>query len=278
MGTVVCMLVCGNPAYAAAARVAVESLIADSDFRVFVAHSPGLLSDWPSDPRLHRQPLPAASGDNHRARRFLQKFQALESCLERTSSSWILQLDADVVLARPLRERQLRNALAGAHLGMVEQKTIRGSAMDRAAFLDHYTRHTLALLDSGAAPPPLAAFRYYNSGVVVGPRSTWERLVPWALQTIGRQPREHQVGEHMIADQDYFQYWANTRHPGSCAELPWYWNHCECWDDPFPRRGVLFAHFSNFCRGPAAETPARMRALRRPWTRLLNRCRPRSSS
>jgi hypothetical protein len=273
----VCILVHGTAAYAEVARVAVDSLLADSDFDVWVAHESEAVPRWPDHPRLHRRALGTSSRSTHRAERFLRKFQALERCLSEVSNEWILLLDADVVLARPLREHHLAAALRGRELGMVEQKGIRGSLVNRAGFLAHYTRHTLALLDPRSEPPALEDFRYFNSGVVLGPRPTWEQLVPWALQTMARQTGHHQVREHMIADQDYFQYWAHHVRPGACAELPWYWNHCEHWDDPFPRRGVLFAHFSNFCQGPASGTAARMRALRRPWQRLLDRCIPPSS-
>lgn len=276
-GVAACLLVHGQLSYAEIARVAVDSLLADTDFEVFVAHDPGPVASWPAHPRLRRQVLPPEAPGGPRAHRFLKKFQALSCCLQQSAARWIVQLDADVVLARPLREHDLGDALGGADLGMVEQKTIRGSTMNRASFLDHYARHTLALLDPQSPPPALPDFRFYNSGVVVGPRRTWERLIPWAMETIARQPGQHQVGEHMIADQDYFQYWANTLHPGTCAELPWFWNHCEYWDEPFPRRGVLFAHFSNFCNGPAADTASRMQDLRHPWTRFRNRCTPRSS-
>jgi len=245
---------------------------------VLVLHDDGPVGGWPAHPRLQRREQSAPPADGPRALRFLRKFHALDLALAEFSHDWILLLDADVVLARPLRETQLAAALGGAALGMVEQKGIRGSTMNRARFQEHYVRHTLALLAPGAAPPPPERFRYFNSGVVLGPRRTWAELVPWARRAIAAHPGRHEVGEHMIADQDYFQYWANQLHPGSCAELPWCWNHCAYWDDPFPRRGVIFAHFSNFCRGPAADTVARMRALRRPWNRWLNRCIPPSSS
>lgn len=278
MSAVVCMLIHGIAAYEAAARESIRSLLADSSFDIFAAHAAGRTPDLPRSPRVHLHPLDAPPPTGHRAQRFLLKFQSLEQCLRHFSHDWILQLDADVVLARPLRESDLRDALRGAAMGMVEQKGIRGSHMNRTTFLDHYVRHTLALLDPAAPAPRWEDFRFYNSGVVVAPRSTWEQLVSWALRTLIGIPGDHQVGEHMIADQDYFQYWANSLHPGSCRELPWYWNHCEHWDTSFPKRGVLFAHFSNFCRGPAENTPERMRALRRPWRRLWNRCTPPSSS
>lgn len=278
MKAVACLLVHGAESYARAARVAVDSLLADSDFDVVVIHGGGPVDDWPRRSRLHRLVVDCPPEGCHRARRFLMKFAALQECLGRFPAPWVVQLDADVVLARPLRTRDLAVALDGAAMGMVEQTCIRGSTMDRAAFLDHYRLHTLALLAPGCPSPALREFRYFNSGVVIAPRGTWEALVPWALGVLGSHRGEYQVGEHMISDQDFFQYWANQLHPGTCRELPWYWNHCEHWDAGFPRRGAIFAHFSNFCDGPSSTTVCRMRRLRRPWTRLLNRCMSPSSS
>lgn len=275
---VACMLVHGDAAYARVARVAVRSLLADSDLDVLVVHGGGPVEQWPRQRRLHRQLIDCPAADGHRARRFLLKFRALETCLERFDARWVVNLDADVVLARPLRGPDIAAALAGAGLGMVEQTCIRGSTMDRAAFLDHYRTHSLAAIAPLAPVPALDTFRYYNSGVVVAAAAVLRNLVAWARDTIAGHAGEYQSGEHIITDQDFFQYWANQLHPESCRELPWYWNHCEHWDEGFPRRGVLFAHYSNFCRGPARSTEKRMRRLRRPWTRWLNRCMSPSSS
>jgi GT2 family glycosyltransferase len=275
---VACMLVHGDAAYARVARMAVESLLSDSDFDVLVMHGEGPVDAWPRQPRLHRQRIECPAAADHRAQRFLLKFQALQACLARIDAPWVVNVDADVVLARPLRGRDVAAALDGAGLGMVEQTCIRGSSMDRAAFLEHYRMHSLAAIAPAAAAPPLDAFRYYNSGVVVASAATLGALVSWALDAIARHDGDYQSGEHMITDQDFFQYWANQMHPESSRELPWYWNHCEHWDEGFPRRGVLFAHFSNFCLGPAGSTVRRMRRLRRPWTRWLNRCISPSSS
>jgi len=209
----------------------------------------------------------------HRAQRFLLKFTALQALLDSSRADVILMMDADAVVTRRLSERMIRHAMGPHPLAMVEQTGITGSTMSRREFLAHYTRHTLTLLDPDAQPPPVERFRYFNSGVVLGLREEWNRLVTWALTTIAGHAGEHQVGEHMIADQDYFQYWANTLHPGCCSELPWYWNHCEHWDLNFPHPNVLIAHFSNFCNGPGPETPARMRALASTprWKRQLHR-------
>jgi GT2 family glycosyltransferase len=275
---VVCMLVHGDAAYARVARVAADSLLADSDLDVMVVHGGGPVETWPRHRRLHRQVIDCPAADSHRAGRFLLKFRAIEACLERFDVPWMLNLDADVVLARPLRVQDIPATLAGAGIGMVEQTCIRGSSMNRAAFLDHYRTHSLAAIAPHAPVPSLETFRYYNSGVVVAATTALRDLVAWAHGTITGHAGEFQSGEHIITDQDFFQYWANQLRPESCRELPWYWNHCEHWDDGFPRRGVLFAHFSNFCLGPAHSTEKRMRRLRRPWTRWMNRCMSPSSS
>jgi GT2 family glycosyltransferase len=44
--------------------------------------------------------------------------------------------------------------------------------------------------------------------------------------------------------------------------LPWQWNHCEHWDEGFPREAALIAHLSNFMNGPTPDTISRLRALR----------------
>jgi GT2 family glycosyltransferase len=171
-------------------------------------------------------------------------------------------LDADTVLVRPLSEEDVDAALGGAGLGLVEQETIVGSETTRSEFLDHYCRHTLAFLEPGAAPPALDAFRYYNSGVVLGRRAELEGLSTWALASIDAAERPYLVGEHMIADQDYVQYWANGPAQGRTVALSWDWNHCEHWHEPFPRAGARVLHFSNFCNGLTSDAAARMRAAR----------------
>lgn len=261
MNVAVCILVHGAPDFFEAGRETALSVLRHTPFDVFIAHDNAHPLGLPESSRVTLHALPPLPADAHRARRFLRKFDALEILLRNGRYDAILLLDADAVVTRPLTARSIRRALGTAPIGMVEQTRITGSAMSRKDFLEHYTRHTLALLDPRGTPPTLHQFRYFNSGVVVGLRHEWEHLVPWALETIRRQTGDHQVGEHMICDQDYFQYWTNALHPGHCAELPWYWNHCQYWDDGFPRPGVLIAHFSNFCNGPAPETPTRMRAL-----------------
>jgi hypothetical protein len=128
--------------------------------------------------------------------------------------------------------------------------------------MDHFVRHSVAWIAPEAPLPGLDAFRFFNSGVVIGRREAWEELCLWATSAIERTGPAHTVGEHMIADQDYVQVWASCIRPGSFRTLGWEWNHCEHWDDGFPRVGARIAHFSNFTFGPGRRQWLRMWALR----------------
>jgi hypothetical protein len=141
--------------------------------------------------------------------------------------------------------------------------------MTRADFLEHYERHPLVWLGDGTPPPTREAFRYFNSGVLLARRDGLEPFVAWALERMRAAGDAHQVGAHMIADQDYLQLWTNTLAPGSCTTLSWQWNHCEHWDEGFPRRGARIVHASNFCRGPrrlaGLRLATRLAAARVRW-------------
>ena len=259
----VCLLVHGRKRYFRAAREAIRSVLDHTGFEVLVVIGPGDGSRFPASTRVKKVRLPAFSPAAGRAERFLLKFAALERCLDATQARTLLLLDADAVFVRRVEAAELDAALRGLPLGMVEQTRIRGSSMERAELLDHYVRHSLAFLAPGEAPPSLADFRFFNSGVVIARREEMTSLLSWAQATIAAVPRAHQAGDHMIADQDYLQVWANQLHPQRCAELDWSWNHCEHWDEPFPRAGARIAHFSNFCRGPSRANISRMREARR---------------
>ena len=270
----VCMVVYGHRNYFRAGRQAIRSVLTRSDFDVFVASGPDHESALPDSSRVRRHRLrPPASGD--RAMPFLLKFRALESCLRLTDAEWILLLDADAMLATDLDARTVAEALGPAGLGMVEQTGITGSGMTRDDFLAHYATHVLAWFAPRAAVPVREQFRFYNSGVVLGRRAEVERVTAWALNTIRCARTDHRVGRHMIADQDYFQYWTNTLFPASCVELPWHWNHCRHWDAGFPRSGAYILHFSNFCRGPGFDQICRMSWWnhRLEWSRWWRRWR-----
>ncbi|MFH1155139.1 MAG: hypothetical protein V1793_15105 [Pseudomonadota bacterium] len=251
--TCICTLLYGRPLYYEIGRRAVVSMLRKTNFDIFLAVERGtspILNLKPSS-RLHIEPLlgelPPAF---HRAFPFLLKFRALLACLHHTSAEQILLMDADTLIVADIRTRDVQNALNGHDFGMVEQTTITNSSMTRKDFLSHYNRHTLAWFDPSVRPPSLDNFRFYNSGVVLGKHGAFESLVDWAIAAIASKKSNHQVGNHMIADQDYFQYWTNSLRPDSCQTLPWTWNHCQHWDRGFPDTRALVLHFSNFCKGP----------------------------
>jgi len=257
-----CLLIHGDRRYFEAGREAVRALLARSDLEIFVALGEGRGPRPPRSPRVRVERLPPLREKDDRAHRFLAKFAALEACLRATRASHLVLLDADAVLVRPLRAEDVQEALGDNPLAMVEQTGIRGSDMDRGRFLEHYVAHSLAFIAPDAPAPPLARFRFFNSGVVLMTRDEAGSILRWARERM-EASGAHRVGSHMIADQDYLQVWANALHPGRCRELDWTWNHCEHWDDPFPRAGARFLHFSNFCEGPSRQSLARIRAARR---------------
>jgi hypothetical protein len=266
-----CILICGDRRYLHAGRRAVRSVLRHSDLDVLVALGGHRLGALARRDRVQVADLGTAPVV-HRSQPFLLKLRALAACLDATDAAHVLLLDADALLARDLAGSELAAALGGRGLGMVEQTGIRGSRMGRADFLAHYTRHTLGLLAPDRSAPPLERFRYFNSGVVLATRAELERLVPWALATMRRVGPRHQLGEHMVGDQDYFQLWANTLHPESCSELPWTWNHAPLWGpDGFPRTEARVLHLSNFCRGPSLWQRVKLDVVR--TARRLHRAR-----
>jgi len=241
----------GHPDYYKFGRQALRSILENTDFPIFLSLEKEQrchLKLQPS-PRLHLLPFPQKISDNSRAAPFLLKFAALKNCLNNCETEQIIMLDSDTRVVSHISSEDVENALEGHGLGMVEQTTITGSNMQRRDFLEHYQKHSLAWIEQDQSPPSLENFRFYNSGIVLGQKQEFSRLVKWAFETIARKPGPHQVGEHMIADQDYFQFWANNRHPDSCKTLSWAWNHCRYWDTSFPRPEAKILHFSNFCLG-----------------------------
>lgn len=269
----VCMLVHGSDNYYRAARRSIRSILKRSPFDIYVACDESRSDLLPDSKRIIIRSIERKKGGiADRASSFLLKFEALAGCLQDVDSEWLLLLDADTLLASQIHERHIQEALEQFPLAMVEQTGIRGSSMNRIDFLNHYKNHTLAWFASNGVAPDADRFRFFNSGVVLGNRTEFTKLVPWALGKIRSAATNHEIGIHMIADQDYFQYWANTLHPGVCRSLPWHWNHCEYWDSGFPREGAIFYHFSNFCKGPTRKILFRMswldfKARRRHATR-----------
>lgn len=253
------MLIHGHPTYYLAGRQALLSVLRRSGFSIFLVTDHRYKTGLLPNKRLMVHPMGRVESQI-RARRFLAKFAALDAFLEHTDSELVILLDADAVLVRDITAEDIRRALDGRGLGMVEQTTILNSTMSRVDFWQHYKEHSLVWLDPGAQAPFLKDYRFYNSGVVLAQREEMERFCTWAMRVLAQRPGDHRVGEHMITDQDYFQYYANNLHPDSCRELSWRWNHCEHWDQGFPRPGAYVAHFSNFCLRPGWRQLLRIRA------------------
>lgn len=272
---VVCSFALGTPLYFAALRETICSALQHTAFDIVALVGPDCLIRFPVSLRVHQLRFDAHSGDQ-RSRCFLAKFRALQQCLEHSDAEIVLYLDADAVLTRPVSARDVHVALAGRSLGMVEQTPPPGSQHSRRFFYDHYCNYTRRWFAAESEPPPLDAFRFFNAGVILGHREGLAQVCAWAVAAIDALGPVHQVGEHMITDQDYFQYWANELHPDSTTLLDWSWNHCEHWHGQFPRRGVRIAHLSNACHGPTRRNILRLRALRtspvieRTWRHLRN--------
>jgi len=270
---VVCTYAVGAPLYFSAMRETVRSALRHTSFDVLAMVGTDCAIALPSHPRFRPISLSAAPA-LHRSQRFLLKFLALRSCLEHSAADFVLYLDADAVFARRVSARDVSTALEGRELGMVEQNPPPGSPHGRAFFHDHYRHHTRPWLGARDEAPPLDVFRFFNSGVVLARRAALSQICDWTLAEIDRRGPVHQVGEHMIADQDYLQFWANEIRPDCAASLDWSWNHCEHWHGGFPRRGVRVAHLSNACHGPTRRNIWRLRALsvapgiERSWRRL----------
>lgn len=262
----VCVHVSGATKYYLAARQSLASVLDRTRFDIVAVAGAGPRWLLPGHPRVQVQTLPETGQNGHRSAPFLRKFLAIEACLRSTDARHLMILDADTVVTTNIDTAVVERSLDGLPLGMAEQSTIRGSTMDRSDFLDHYRRHSLAWIAPGVAAPDVERFRFFNSGVVLGARDELERLANWARETVDRTGPRHEIGSHMIADQDYFQVWTNSLHPGTCRTLSWKWNHCEHWDENFPRRGAYVLHFSNFCNGPTSRTLARMAWRSSRWT------------
>lgn len=255
----VSILAIGKIGYILAARQSINALLARTDFDIYVTTDAAGRAFLPRSSRVHIHLMELSPV--HRADPFIGKFAAIENCLSHSSEEIILALDADTVVLAPLADADLAGALGPYELGMVEQTAIVGSEMGRQQFFEHFVQHSLAFLQPDAVAPDAVDFRFFNSGVVVARRHGLRAFLDWALALRAARPPEHQRGAHMIADQDYFQVWANTVRPGCTAELCWVWNHCDKWDPGFVREGARIAHFSNFCLGPDMGSAVEMRRL-----------------
>ena len=83
MGAVaVCILIHGNRNYFRAGRQAARSVLHRTDFDLFLALGSGPPLDFNAGSRVCYQTLPEEAGLGYRARPFLRKFHALQSCSE----------------------------------------------------------------------------------------------------------------------------------------------------------------------------------------------------
>ena len=273
MSVTVCTMAHGPALYKQAASQTIKSVLCHTTFNIFNCCDDNI--GLKNDSRVTCCPIKPMEKGFQRPDRFLRKFEVLTFCLQQCPSDWIIWLDADAVFVRQLSEKRLRQVMGDAPIGMVEQTTVTGSTMGRADFFKHYREHSLVVIGraANAISPKTAfsSFRYFNSGVVVARRQEWKIFLDWARSEVFENSGKHEVGKHMVADQDYFQYWVNTLHPGRCRSLPWHWNHCEYWDNRFPKPGALIVHFSNFCNGPTVKTIKQMREFSSRVT-IKNRC------
>ncbi len=282
--TTVCVYVTGSERYGLIAREAARSVLDHSPFDVCFVHDQGLDRHLPRSSRLRRLALPKTETID-RADSFNGKLDAIALCIDQTRDDLYVMLDADAVFTRRIEESDIREAMGGRGLAMVEQKRIVGSPMGRRELFEHYCAVSLRFDAPDLPPPDFETFRYFNAGVILLERETASKALAFARERVRTLPRPHAVGEFMITDQDHLQVYANSIAPGSAAELPWYWNHCEHWDDGFPRADAWILHFSNFCNGPAEGVAERMRELQAGrwfwWNELVGRLRdpgPRGNS
>jgi hypothetical protein len=276
----VSIMVHGHPRYFLSGRHSVRSTLHHTDFDIYLLLGRSKACRFPNNRRINTVYIDELDAVQHRSKSFLLKFIGLKQCIEGGSYDLVIQMDADALFASPISAEDLYESLGAFQMGMVEQKTIKGTGMNRIDFYNHYLQYSLPLIDPGQAPPALEKFRFYNSGFVVGRAGEMYRLAVWALRRIEELENlgiPSQIGKHMIADQDYFQYWVNNLHPDSCVELPWIWNHCELWDEQFPRPEARVVHFSNYCRGPSKgrlkqiEDFSRSRFPGEPFERVTDR-------
>jgi GT2 family glycosyltransferase len=239
----------GDEAYYRAAEHCIRSLVEHTSLRIAIG------CDRPEDIRV-RYPgrvfvLPVdLSGPELRPRPFMGIFDTVIAIQEHLPSEFCLLVDADCVVMTDIADTDLGTALGAFDFGMVEQTTVSGSSMGREEFLEHFTKVSLPTVDSDARTPSLDVFRYWNSGVVLARTSALLELAQFATQKWTQNPAGHIVGDHMVSDQDYFQYWGSVRNPGSTNTLTKHWNHCQWWDDDFPNPAAKIHHYSNFCLGP----------------------------
>lgn len=255
------LTVVGEDSYRRAARASVRALLARTDLEVVVGADDVEGLELPAHERITVLPIEVRHVQG-RPDPFLAKFRTVTGFLRSGAPlpDAVLLIDVDAVVVSGVSADEVVALLDGRDFAMAEQPGITGSTMARADFLRHYLTHALPVIDAEAPAPSLEQFRYFNSGVVVARPDALLCLAEFALDRSADPDRAHVQGEHMVADQDYFQYWCTTVHPGSCTELSTDWNHCRWWDADYPRQGARIRHLSNFTEGPIEDTLVELEA------------------
>lgn len=259
MSTVVAITAIGSPIYGQCARETVLSVLENTPFDVFITCDQSTIDFIPSHERVQQHvvvPTIEQSADP-----YLFKFETLKTCLEKNHHEFVIHIDVDAVVVRPIREQDVVNALGTKSMAMIEQSVIIGTDYGRPFFYKHFIDHAMAGLTPNLPPPDFEEFRHYNSGVVIFTRDELERVLYWVNDPYFHN-RRHSYAGRMIADQDFLQVWSNVVHRGHCAQLGPEWNHCWLWDENFPQDSAKILHFSNFTYGPNTSLPEDLRDAR----------------
>ena len=167
---------------------------------------------------------------NFRAQPFLQKFELWREMLNRSNAEILIHLDADAVMVKELTAEAVKKVLGDFDLGMVEQGQIIGeSKFGKIELYQHYLHHTHRYIAPDLDPPSLDDFTFFNSGVVIFRRAELERFLDWFESVSVKLDGTYSLGEHMIADQDFLQIWANEIRPSGSTKLPPTFNHSPLW-------------------------------------------------
>lgn len=249
------MAATGDRSYFYASIYAIKSLLRHTPFSLY------LVSDLvPEQPYFDPSRVTVSRAVRHseQLRGFFTKFQALGGAAGDSAANAVILMDVDALFVRPTDGDDVVSALNGAAFALHEQSGIVGTAMTRADFFDYFTAVALPVIDPTAQPEHFPRFRYWNSGVVIASTDAASELVDFALKRFLVDPRRHVVGPHIVADQDYVQYYLGRSDSPDVSDLSVHWNDCRWWDDDFPQPQSRIWHFSDFSKGPGNQTLSAM--------------------
>jgi hypothetical protein len=260
--TVVHFYIMGEKRYYEVGREAIHSILQQTKFDVVVGcDDPSQLREFRTR-RVRFVPV-MLSGDAYAGRTLLFKLESLHLAQPLFDSyRFVLCLDPDTVLIRPLTDQNIEAALANRTMGLVEQGLPSHATTTKTDLWENYLLGLRLLQGEDVQVPDSTSFRYYNGGVVLAEVNELRKFSAWARPLAHRIGPGHDFGPVFVADQHYFQVWANHLHPERIIRLPWSWNYCEHWDEGFNPREATILHFSNYCLGPASTTVQRMREAR----------------